>query len=116
MPKGISVMVVVAKRLRIGAQLPLHEILRSLLGLPSQPGDHRDPQLCQGLLGSRADAAAEEDADAQAPQEAGQGAVALAGGGEDHGEAHLAVGDVVNLKGRGLAKMLENLAVFVGNR
>ena len=108
--------VMVAEGLCVGDQLPVHKVLGRLVHVPGDAGDGGDVQGLQGLNGPRANAAADHGADAQPPQQAGQGTMALPVGAHHHGGAHLSVYDVVDLKGLCLAKVLEHLAVVVWDR
>jgi hypothetical protein len=72
-------------------------------------------RILQGKPGAAADAAADQGADTQRFQEPGQGAVAAAGGGNHLLGNDLAALHGVDLKGGGVAEVLEHLAGFVGN-
>ena len=72
-------------------------------------------RILQGKPGAAADAAADQGADTQVLQEPGQGAMAAAGSGNHLLGNNLAALHGVDLKGGGVAEVLEHLAGFVGN-
>ena len=116
-PAGVAcaAVMVVTEGVGIGDELAFGEVLRRLVGGAGDAGDGEDVQRGEGLDGPGADAAADHGPDAQRPEQASQGPVALSAGGKDHGATHLTVGNVINFKRGRFSEMLENLTVLVGN-
>ena len=77
-------------------------------------GVELDVRVIQRDLRAHADAAADQRVNAQFFEQTSQRAVAAAGDGDDRA-AHFAVVDLVDLELLGVAKVLEDLAVFVGD-
>ena len=79
------------------------------------PGVQGNARLCQGILRPASDAAADQGIRLMLPQEPGQRPMAAPRGihhlrGDDR-----TVLNLVQLKLLGMAKMLENLSIFIGN-
>lgn len=113
---GVAGVVVVAERVGVSHQLALGKVLGGLVGGAGDAGEGEDVLLREGVDGAGTDAAADHGADAQGPEQASQSPVTLPPGGEDHGATHLAVGDVIDLKGGRFSEMLEDLTFFIGDR
>ena len=111
---GVAAVVVVAEGVGVSHQLALGKVLGGLVGGAGDAGEGEDVQLREGVDGAGTDAAADHGADAQGPEQASQSPVTLPAGGEDHGATHLAVGDVIDLKGGRLSEMHEELTIFMG--
>ena len=110
-----AVAVVAALDGRVIVQAVIHQGFHRLIRPAGHAAVELDPGLGQRVLGPGANAAADEDVHLSGPQEAGQGAMAAAGGVhhlavEDPAQAH-----IVKLKLLGMAKVLEDLAVFIGH-
>ena len=90
-----AAVVVVAEGIGVSHELALGEVLGGLVGRAGDAGDGENVQAGQGVDGPGADAAADYGPAAQGPEQASQGPVTLPAGGEDHGAAHLAVGNVI---------------------
>ena len=92
-------------------QIGGHRLVRVAL----RAGAELDAPLLQGGLGAAADAAADQHVDPLLVQEFCQGAVAAAVGADDLRSEDPAVFHLIDLKGLGMAEVLEDLAVFVGH-
>ena len=112
---GVSAVVVVAEGVGVSYQLARGKVLGGLVGGAGDAGKGENVQLREGVDGAGTDAAADHGADAQGPEQTSQSPVTLPTGGEDHGATHLAVGDVIDLKGGRFSEMLEDLTFFIGN-
>ena len=112
---AMAVAVMVALNFRIIIEAAVHQGLHRLVCQAGNAAIELDASLGQGVLRPGANAAADEDIHLVAPQEAGQSAMAAAGGIH-----HLAVEDlvqahIIKLELLGMAKVLEDLAVFIGH-
>ena len=75
-----------------------------------------DSRLGQGLLGSRADAAADQRVHLQPGEKTRQGPVAASGGDGNPLRGNPPILHIVNLKLAAVAEVLEHLAVLIGYR
>ena len=107
--------VVVAMNVGVIAEGAAQQGLHRLVGRAGHPAEQADARLGQGRLGAAADAAADQDVCLHLAQQPGQSAVALAVGAHHLAGDHLAVFHLIELELRGMAEMLEHLAVLIGN-
>ena len=91
---------------------PLTSACTAASALPLTPAYRAMPACASAAA---ADAAADENVGLQLAEETGQSAVAAAVGGDNTQLRDLTVFHVIELKSFGVAKVLENLAVFIGN-
>ena len=109
------VVVVVAMDIGVEGQLSLRQCLSRGIRAAGHAAVEPDARLCQSHLGTAADAAADQGIHIQGVQNPGQRAVAAAVGVHHFRRHHLAVLDVIDLELLGVAKVLENFAVFISN-
>ena len=96
-------------------QQPGGQVLRRLVRVPGHPGVELDARLGQGGFGTAPNAAAHQGLHPLGLEEPGQGPVAAAVGVHHLGGDHLAPLQLVELELGGVAEVLEDLSVFVGN-
>ena len=77
--------------------------------------EQTDAGCCQCHLGTAADTAADQNIRVQGSQNTCQSAVAAAAGIHDLGAEDLALLHIIHLKLAGMAEMLENFAILIGN-
>ena len=115
-PLTVVMAVVVAFGIGIILQRTLCQSLRGCIGRTRNPAVELDSRLGQRILRTHADAAADQCIRLGGFQESGQCAVTAAIGGDDLLRNYLAVLHIVELELLGVAKMLEDLSVFIGYR
>lgn len=113
---AMMVIVVAAPGIGVVVQSAGQQVTHSLIRVAKGTAVDGDPGLSQSIAGSAADAAADQRLHTQSLEHTRQGSMAAAAGRHHLSGQDLAVLDIVNLKGSGVAKMLENEAVFVSNR
>ena len=109
------VIVVVAADVRVVAEISGQQRMDSRIGITADAAEEPDSRLRQRLLRAAADAAADERVHAVLHQEARQRAVAAAVGIDHFGGDDPVTVDLIDLELLGVAKVLEDLAVCVGN-
>ena len=111
---AMPVAVMVAMHRRVIGQFPSQEIVHGSIGLSLHAAIEGDARMSQGVLGA-ADAPANQGVNLFFLQEGGQCAMACAVAVKDMGFLDLVVLYGVDFELLGVAEMLENLAVFVGD-
>ena len=112
-----ALMVVIADRVGVKAQITGSQSLRSVIRHTDHTGIEHNARLHQSTPGTAADTAADQNVRPQLGQKCRQSAVTAAVGGDHHGVDDLTVLNIVHLEQLGVAKMLEDLAVFfISNR
>ena len=109
------VVMVSAVDVRVKNQLAGQIVGHGAVGCAGKAAEQLDASLHQGNLRTGTDAAAEDDVCALLDEEAYQSTMALAVGGNDLGAQELAVFGLVELELGRAAKVMEDLAVFIGN-
>ena len=107
--------VMIALNIGIVEQVAGNQGFHSCISVAGNTAVQLNACCCKSHLGTAADTAADQDICMQRGQHTGQGTVAAAVGIHHFGGNDLAVLNIVNLKFLGMAEMLENLAVFIGN-
>ena len=108
---AVVVMVTVcARRDKFAAQIGLDR----LVSVTFRACDNSDPCICQGIQGTSAQAAADQDFNGLVRKEPRQSAVADPVGSDDLAGDDPALLYIIDLELLGSAKVLENVAVFIG--
>jgi len=94
-------------------QISCQEGSNSIVSFDADTAVHHHAGICQGSAGAAANAAADQGIDTQLLQEACQSTVAAAVGLGNSFIDNIALGNLIDLKCRGVAKMLEHLACFI---
>ena len=116
MALAVVMVMVIAADIGIVSQLPCQECLHRFVRITGNAAVNLNAGACQSHLRATADAAANQDLRAHAAQQSCQSAVAAAAGIVDLSGKNLAVLDLVNLKLRGVSKMLEDFPLPISNR
>ena len=111
----VLVVVVIAADIRIVAEISGQQRMDSRVGITADTAEEPDARLCQRLLRAAADAAADERVHTVLHQEASQRTMAAAVGIDHFGSDDPVAVDLIDLELLGVAKVLEDLAVCVGN-
>ena len=106
----------IAGHRRVIAELSCQQSSHSLITAALDPAVQFDARIGQCLLGTAADAAANERIDASTPQQARQSAMSLTIRTDYLTGRHLISLAHINLKSLRLSKMLKNIAICIGNR
>ena len=114
---AFSVMIMVAAPgIGVIVQTAAQECCHSSIRAARNTAVNHDSLLCQCHPGTAADAAADQRLHIQCPQNACQRAMAAAARGNHLSRHHFAFGDLIDLEGLRVAKVLEHHTVFVSNR
>ena len=111
----VVMVVVVAADIGIKVQCACQEQGNSLIRITANAAVKLDASLCQCHLCAAADAATDQHICLEVAQQTGQCAVTAAHGVDHLGGNDLAVFHIVDLKLGAVAKVLENISVFVSN-
>jgi hypothetical protein len=111
----MMVIMVIAPDIGIEFQLAVHKCLGSSVRAAGHTAVQPDTGSGQGHPGTAANAAANQNIRLQGSQHTGQSTVAAAAGIHHRGGNDLSVLNIINFKLPGMAEMLENFAVFIGN-
>ena len=114
-PIPVLMIVMITAHLRIIAQRAGQQLLHSLIRAAGNASKQADTGLGQSLLCPAANPAADEGIYLHHGQKPSQGAVPAAHGIGNFRLYNGAVLHLINLKLLGMAKMLENLTVFIGD-
>ena len=112
---AMPVVVMVAMHRRVIGQFPGQEIIHGGISLSLHAAVEGDARMGQGVLGATADTPANQGVNVFFLQERGQCSMACAVAVKDMGFLDLVVLYGVDFELLGVAEMLENLAVFVGD-
>ena len=112
---AMFMIVVAAADIGVKVQLTGKESFYSFVGLAGNAAVKADVGSCQCHLCAAADAAADQNIGIQCAQNTGQCAVTAAVGVHHLCGNHLAILYIINFELLGVAKMLENHTVFIGN-
>ena len=107
--------VMIALHIGVKTQIAGQEILNSSICMAEATAVKLNASLGQRHLGTAADATADQNICVQGGQNTGQGAMAAAVGIHNLGGSDLAVLHIIDLKLLGMAKVLENIAVFISD-
>jgi len=109
-------MVVIADGVGVKLQGSVEKCLYSLVSHTDDTGIEHHAGLCQCSAGAAADTAADEHISLQLLQKGRQSTVTAAVGRNDHRIDDLTAHHIIYLELLGVAKVLEDLAVFISNR
>lgn len=112
---AVVVVMVVAANVRIVAEGTGNKGFHGCVRIAGNTAIEPDACCCQGHLRTAADSTADQYIGIEGGENPGQSAVTAAVGVHDLGGQNLPILDIVDLKLLRVTKMLENLAVFVGN-
>lgn len=112
---AVALAVVVTVDVGVIAQVAGQQRVHRGVGVPAHTAVEADADPGQGDLCAAADAPADQRIHAALHQKAGQRPVAAAVGVHDLRPADLSVGDLIDLKGLGVAKVLKDLSVFISH-
>lgn len=112
---AVALAVVVTADVGVIAQVAGQQRVYRGVGVPAHTAVEADAGPGQGDLCAAADAPADQRIHAALHQKAGQRPVAAAVGVHDLRPADLSVGDLIDLKGLGVAKVLKDLSVFISH-
>ena len=112
---ALAVVVVVAAHSRVIGQLARQEVTYGCISIALYAAVKGYACTSQCILGTGTDAAANQGVDILLLQEGGQGAVACAIAVKHVGILDGAVFDGINLELAGVAEVLENLSVIIGD-
>ena len=112
---AMLVVVVVAVNIGVIAQISAEQCVHRRVGFSADTAIELDARFGQCCLRTAADAAADQSVHAVLHQEACQCAVTAAVGIHNFRMEDLALRSLINLELLGMAEMLKNLAVFIGN-
>ncbi len=111
----ISFAVMVAGGIRVEFQIIVQIIANSLIGAARNTSDKSDAGFAQSVLGAASDASADQDVYASFLEEACQSSVTAATCADHLFAFYVLVFDVIDLETLGVAKMLEDLTIFISN-
>ena len=112
---AVCVIVVAAPDIGVVAERPRQQCVYRRVRLAADAAVEPDARLCQRRLRATADTAADQGIHALLHQKARQYAVPTAVGIHDLCTDNLAFRDLIELKLRGVTKVLENLSIPIGN-
>lgn len=116
MALAVVMVVMIAADVRVIRQLPCQECLHRFVRVAGDAAVNLNTGTCQRHLRATADAAAYQNLSAHAAQQACQSTVAAAAGIVNLGGYDLAVLNLINLKLRGVSKVLEDFPLPISNR
>ena len=115
---GVTLAVVVVRAGGIGikAEIACQECIHRVIGITHNAAHHNNAGFCQCHPGAAANTAANQQIHFLLGKHGSQGAVAAAAGGYDLFINDLPCPDFIDLKSRGVAKVLENQFICVSYR
>lgn len=112
---AVLMVMVVTVNIGIVAQISAEQCAHRCVSVPADTAVELDTRLGQGCLRTAADASANQSVHAVLHQEACQCAVTAAVGVNDFRMSDFAVHSFIKLELLGVAEMLKDLTVFIGN-
>lgn len=113
---AMAVTVMVAGSIFGEPQGPTEKGLHRLIRIPRYPCVEADPRIPKGILGARADAAADKGIHSTFLQESRQRPMAVPIGVHDLRGRDLPVGDLIDLELLRMAEVLKDFSVFISDR
>lgn len=113
---AMMMVVMIAADIGIVCQLSGQESLHRIVSVTGDTAKKLNARVGQRHLRATADAAANQDLRAHAAQQASQGPMTAAAGIINLSGNNLAIPDLINLKLRGVTKMLEDFPLPISNR